>query len=260
MGIQLQPSLKALQIERHQLARCRWAFGLFWAGFVVQLLPLFFLAEEPVIPDPEEENRPITVTTVLMQQAVFLVPYMSLTAVGAVLNIIVGRTNRWRQAAWLLLATLLAELVFAVIGLVAMGPSFIPAQGEPLLTRIAFHAVEITLPLSWWWIVVILGEFASACRETILLGQAEKVGYGVLASLAALFMYIGWTLPSPIPSEDDTTLFLKAFSALLQLIVFFWLLFPLSRAYMVSTLLMVRIDEVKRVVIDRQKDESESSE
>ena len=169
-------SLKALQIERHQLERCRWAFGLFWAGFIVQLLPLFFLVEEPVIPSTSDLMKPVTVEEVVKEQALFLLPCVLLTLTGAVLNIVVARTPRWRQAAWLLLGTVTAELVMAIVGILAMGPSFIPAEGQPLLTRLSFHAASIMLPLSWWWIVVIIGEFATACRETILLGQSRARG------------------------------------------------------------------------------------
>jgi hypothetical protein len=197
--------------------------------------------------------KPVTVEEVVKEQALFLLPCVLLTLTGAVLNIVVARTPRWRQAAWLLLGTVTAELVMAIVGILAMGPSFIPAEGQPLLTRLSFHAASIMLPLSWWWIVVIIGEFATACRETILLGQVERVGYGILASFSALMMFIGWTLPSPVISDDDTTTFLKAFNALLQVIVFFWLLFPISRAYIVCSLLITRIDEVKQVMSDHEQ-------
>jgi hypothetical protein len=39
----------------------------------------------------------------------------------------------------------------------------------------------------------------------------------------------------------------------MQVIVFFWLLFPISRAYMVCTILIRRIDEVGRVVKEGQE-------
>jgi hypothetical protein len=253
MGIQLQPSLKALQIEREQLGRCRLAFGLFWAGFLIQLLPILFLIDESAITDPATESKPVTRQEVILDQVVFILPSIVLTMTASILNILVGRTPRWRQASWLLLATLLGQVVLAAVGVIALGDSYVPAEGEPLVTRLCFHAVAVALPICWWFIVVIIGEFAMACRETVLLGQTERVSFGVLASIAAIMMYFGWTLNSPVNSDDDVTTFLKAFHSLMQVIVFFWLLFPISRAYMVCTILIRRIDEVGRVVKEGQE-------
>jgi len=259
MGIQLQPSLKALQIERDQLGRCRLAFGLFWAGFLIQLLPILFLIDESAIPDPAAQSKPVTREEVILDQLVFILPSVLLTLTAAVLNATVARTTRWRQASWLLMATLLTQIGLAVVGIAALGPSYIPAEGEPLVTRLAFHGVAIALPLCWWFIVVIIGEFAMACRETVLLGQAERVSFGVLASIAAIMMYFGWTLNTPVTSDDDVTTFLKAFHSLMQVIVFFWLLFPISRAYMVCSILIRRIDEVGRAVKERQEPEESAT-
>ena len=91
---------------------------------------------------------------------------------------------------------------------------------------------------------VIVGEFAAACRETVLLQQSERVGYGILFTLGALIIWLGWRIPVNSLGDDDLTVFLSATASLSQLIILFWLLQPVMRATTVAKVLLQRIEEL----------------
>lgn len=139
---------------------------------------------------------------------------------------------------------MLGEVAFYVLFVVAIGPTYDVDVGGSMATRSAYGAAQIFGGLQLWWVAVIVGEFAAACRETVLLQQSERVGYGILFTLGALIIWLGWRIPVNSLGDDDLTVFLSATASLSQLIILFWLLQPVMRATTVAKVLLQRIEEL----------------
>lgn len=214
---------------------------------MIQLLPV--MVAVLTMDQPTEEvkmDKPIPRAELVSALAAMLLPQILLLGSAATLFLRAARTRRWKLASWALLGTMVGEILFGAVAIATLGPEFIPDRGQPPITRLALGVVDVLSILEMWWIAVIIGEFAASCRETVLLGQSENLGYGILAAIGILIAWIGWTLPLPGGSQDDFTQFLQAAAMISQLVIFFWMLQPLTRAFAVATILVRRIDEIAK--------------
>ncbi|MBY0585858.1 hypothetical protein K2X85_01715 [bacterium] len=247
MGIDLVPSLRTLLLEKQQIRVCRWAFALVIIGLLLQLSSLVL-----VFSSMGGEEKPVEPEQIITRQSLFFLMAITdwpravvLLIVGA-LHAWVGRSERWRSAGLGLLLTILAELACHAIGLAVMGDSYSVKEGMPLGLRFALGVEQILRTLENWWIAVALAEFALACHDTILLGQSERLGYGVLASLLSVMALVGWTTPLTELPEDDFSQILVVAALASSLLVLVWLIQGIFRALLISRLLIAHLDQASR--------------
>jgi hypothetical protein len=241
--MELTPSMKGLAIDRRRLRTSQWAFALFWVSCFLPIVSLFVaLLTAPDEPPPTRPPATISREIFALVRLAEVTPKLLLLGSGGVLALSAAATLRWRWAAWGLLATLVGQALAAAISVATLGPSYSAEIGQPFFSRLAVDAMHVLMVLEFWWMAVILAEFALVCKETILLQQTEYLGYGILSALGAMLAYVGWSLPVAIPSDDDVTIFLEAAAVLLQLMVLVWILQPLSRANSLAVDLQKRLD------------------
>jgi hypothetical protein len=244
MGIQLTPSLRALQLERGQLRACRWGFALVLISLLLQVSAIILLLSSPAADGAEQApERVVTRESLLLLMVVTELPRAVAMLGAAGLFFWVARTPAWRQASWALAATIAAEILIDGVALALMGPSIPAKQGMPIGVRMALGSEQILRALEDWWLAVILAEFAAACRDTILLLQAERLGYGVLAALVSVMALVGWTTPLDRLAEDDFSQILMVATMATGLLVLFWLVRGLLRALVVGKILSAHLDQ-----------------
>ncbi len=243
MGIDLTPSLRTLSLERSQIRASRWGFALVIISLLLQIASLLMLFGIVGVGEQAEGDQIVRRDSLVFLLVLTELPRAAAMFLAGGIHGFIGRSPRWKWSGWALAATVTGEILADLVGLFLMGDSYIAKEGMPIGLRFGIGVEQILRTLEDWWVAVLLGEFAIACRDTILLGQSERLGYAVLAALLAVMAMVGWTIPLSPNVEDPFAEFLAVATMATGLLVLVWMVQGVFRALAVGRLLLAHLDQ-----------------
>jgi hypothetical protein len=259
MGIDLTPSLRTLSLDRGQIRASRWAFALVIISLLLQIVSLVFLFGVIGGAEEGEGDQVVQRDTLVVLLLLGELPRAAAMFLAGALHGSIGRSPRWKWSGWALAATVVGEVLANGVGLALMGESYVAKEGTPMGLRLGFGAEQVLRTLEDWWVAVLLGEFAVACRDTVLLGQSERLGYAVLAALLAVMAMVGWTVPLSPLAEDSFAEFLAVATMATGLLVLVWMVQGVFRALAVGRLLIAHLDQLATETPPPRSDDSPAS-
>lgn len=256
MGIEFTPSVKTLELESRQVRTLRIGFQFLAAYLFLQILlfaaQLFATPSEGIANEP----RPLNRRAAAVQTAVVFGLGAALAFPGAILHLRAGRTVRWRRAALGLIAVMLLQVAFAAGWLASVDPARRPGDGQPLPARACEAGLNLASVLEFWWIAVLVAEFAAACRATLVVRETEFLGYVVLGAVLAVLALAAWSLPDPQASADDFAVALRVGLELAAIVLVAWTARLTLASSALARLVQAKIDEVGKQIGERSADES----
>lgn len=117
----------------------------------------------------------------------------------------------------------------------------------------------VSMMVGWfefWWIAVLIAEFAIACQASRLVERMEYLGYAILVGAACSVGLIGWTIPHPtlFRDADDGAGLLAGLASFIVLGVLLWSLEASASAATLARLLSDRCVQVQ----EKSQDGSET--
>ncbi len=246
MGIDLTPSLRTLALAKDQIRVSRWAFALVIISVLLQIVSLVLLFALIGTGHEAKEDQVVERQGLVNYLLLMELPRSVAMFLAGSLHGSIGRSPRWKWSGWALAATVAGEILADGVGLALMGESYVQKDGMPMGLRLGLGAEQVLRTLEHWWIAVLLGEFALACRDTILLGQSERLGYAVLAALLSVMALVGWTTPMNSVTDDSLGEFLAVATMATGLLVLVWMVQGVFRALAVGRLLITHLDQVAK--------------
>lgn len=237
------PDAKTIALEERQLTMCRGGALFLAAGLVAQMFINFTqLFESTSVSDVSEFKTP-ALSFYLFNGAVLLMAFVP----GAGMLLRSARSRRWRLAAAGLTLLFLIEMVLVVVLSRIMPLDEKITLPAPMPARIVFHASAVISWLEFWWIAVLIAEFALACRAQLLVVQTERLGYTILVGLIFELTVglAGLMLPFNPTTSNELFVFAEACREIALAVTVAWTIYLLAMTAALARLLAERCGDLQ---------------